>query len=334
MTVESDAFDLGTLLVPVEGRAGATARVEALIAEMSHPNIDWKHVVAGIRSYLFDHIHDLAPHADSVLPILFHYLREATARRKGSTLRAGETFFDRYQFVLASIAEGRDELLPLEARFRDFAPDYLELMLRESADGFYFEGVNERVRRAGEALAARLDGSAGILERINDLLIGQLELHAERSVSAADDEIARLRDALGRSDDTGEIFSLLETVSDRRKREDVEAAAGGGAADAAARFARIENLCDFSRNTRTWERICVLARSPVERGAIADDDAVLALLGFLIRKAQEGDDRDLQLFMSRSVASVCGALDASGRGSLLKSVVDMVMPLLLREVET
>ncbi len=334
MTVESDAFDLGTLLVPVEGRAGATARVEALIAEMSHPNIDWKHVVAGIRSYLFDHIHDLAPHADSVLPILFHYLREATARRKGSTLRAGETFFDRYQFVLASIAEGRDELLPLEARFRDFAPDYLELMLRESADGFYFEGVNERVRRAGEALAARLDGSAGILERINDLLIGQLELHAERSVSAADDEIARLRDALGRSDDTGEIFSLLETVSDRRKREDVEAAAGGGAADAAARFARIENLCDFSRNTRTWERVCVLARSLVERGAIAGDDAVLALLGFLIRKAQEGDDRDLQLFMSRSVASVCGALDASGRGSLLKSVVDMVMPLLLREVET
>jgi hypothetical protein len=37
------------------------------------------------------------------------------------------------------------------------------------------------------------------------------------------------------------------------------------------------------------------------------------------RKAQEGDDRDLQLFMSRSVASVCGALDASAGARSLKA---------------
>lgn len=333
MITEQLAFDLGALLTPVRGKIGASARVEGLIAEMSHPNIDWKHVVAGIRSYLFDYIYDLVPHSDTVLPILFHYLREATVRKKGSTLRAGETFFDRYQFVLASIAEGREELLPLEARFSDFAGGYLELMIREGEDGFFFEGVNELVRRAGERLAA-VNGSTGILERINELLTGQLALHADRAVSVYDDEIVRLRAALGRLEGADGLLDLLETVSARSKRELVEAAGRGGAADAAARFARIAELSDFSYNTRTWERICVLARSLVERGAVSNDDAVLELLGFLIRKAQEGDDRGLQLFMSRSVASVCGALDASGRGGLLKSVVDMVMPLLLREIET
>ncbi len=332
--VELDAYDLRNLLVPVEGRAGASARVENLIAEMSHPNIDWKHVVAGIRSYLFDHIHDIPAHADSVLPILFHYLREATARKKGSTLRAGETFFDRYLFVLAAIAEGRAELGPLAIRFHEFAREYLDLMARESAAGYFFRGVNERVTRLGGVLASDPGPYSDILGSINDLLLGQLALHAERSVSVRDAEVDELRAVLGAGDGTAELFELLETVSERRKREDLAGVSDTGAGGESERFARIVAVADFSRNTRAWERICVVGRSLVERGAISNGDGVLALLAFLIRKAQEGDDHDLQLYISRSVASVCGALDGSGRGSLLKNVVDMVMPLLLREVET
>ncbi|HSV96967.1 MAG TPA: PEP/pyruvate-binding domain-containing protein [Spirochaetota bacterium] len=334
MMVEPDAYDPRNLLVPIEGRAGAIVRVESLIAEMSHPNIDWKHVVAGIRSYLFDHIHDISPHADTVLPVIFHYLREATLRKKGSTLRAGETFFDRYLFVLTAIAEGRAELGPIALRFHEFARDYLDLMKRESADGYYFEGVNERVCRVGGVLAANSGAGDGILDLVSDLLVGQLALHAERSVSARDVEVENLRAALGRDAGTAELFELLEKVSQRRKREDVLLAARPNAGSAAERFARIASVADFSRNTRTWERICAVGRGLVERGSVSSEEGVLALLAFLIRRAQEGDDRDLQLFISRSVASFCGALDGSGRGSLLKSVVDMVMPLLLREVES
>ncbi len=334
MMVELDAYDLRNLLAPIEGRAGACARVESLIAEMSHPNIDWKHVVAGIRSYLFDHIHDLYSHADSVLPILFHYLREATVRKKGSTLRAGETFFDRYLFVLTSMAGGSAELEPLAVRFHEFARDYLLLMESESADGFYFEGVNERVALVGGMLAGDAGTHADILGSINGLLLEQLALHAERSVSAREDEIEALRVALGPDAGTAELFELLETVSEPRKREDLAALEDAGTAGAAERFARIAAVADFSRNTRTWERICLAGKNLVERAAISDDEGILALLAFLIRKAQEGDDRDLQLYISRSVASVCGALDGTGRGSLLKNVVDLVMPLLLREVET
>ncbi|RPI94665.1 MAG: hypothetical protein EHM32_06510, partial [Spirochaetales bacterium] len=256
MMVELDAYDLRNLLVPIEGRAGASARVESLIAEMSHPNIDWKHVVAGIRSYLFDHIHDISSHADTVLPILFHYLREATLRKKGSTLRAGETFFDRYLFVLAAVAEGRGEFGPVALRFHGFARDYLDLMKRESADGYYFEGVNERVRRVGGFLAANSGAEADILDSVSDLLLGQLALHAERSVSAGDGEVESLRAALGHDAGTAELFELLDSVSRRRKREDVLSLARSGTDGAAERFARIADVADFSRNTRAWERIC------------------------------------------------------------------------------
>ncbi len=123
----------------------------------------------------------------------------------------------------------------------------------------------------------------------------------------------------GCRDGTAELFDLLETVSERRKREDL--AGSRTPARAASRNVSrgIVAVADFSRNTRAWEHICVVGRSLVERGAISNGDGVLALLAFLIRKAPEGDDHDLQLYISRSVASVCGALDGSGRGRSLKT---------------
>ncbi|TFH37787.1 MAG: hypothetical protein E4G96_11100, partial [Chrysiogenales bacterium] len=97
---------VGDLLLPVREMVGAVQKTEGLIAELSHPNIDWKFVITGLRGYLFDYIYDIAPHAEAVMPVIYRFLREATARKKVSAVRACDTFFDRYLFVRNRLNEG------------------------------------------------------------------------------------------------------------------------------------------------------------------------------------------------------------------------------------
>ncbi|HDP81171.1 MAG TPA: hypothetical protein ENN21_10065, partial [Spirochaetes bacterium] len=272
------------------------------------------------------HIHDIGPHCEEVMPILFHYLREATLRKKGSALRASETFFDRYLFVLKSADAKEDTFGPVRDHFHTEAPAYLDLMIRESEEGYYFGDVNLRVYRLRETLQGLSGGHDGIMDRLNRFLAGQYALYLRTSTGASEEEISRLRELLGGIDGTGELFDLLAQVS-RGAMDKTAALPAEGGEDG------IISSMDFSFAVRAWERICLLSRKLIEERAITDRQAILELLGFLMTKAREGGDRDLQLFMSRTVASVCGILDRIGRADLLVDVVDMVMPPLLREIE-
>ncbi|TAL38079.1 MAG: hypothetical protein EPN93_04955 [Spirochaetes bacterium] len=330
---EHDSFDLNNLRVPLGSRVGALSRVDGLISEMSHPNIDWKFVINGIRAYLFDYIYEIIPHHEIILPILYHYIREATVRRKASALRAGDTFFDRYLFVLKqALAEG-DGFISLKDFFDRHVTDYLDLLMALSGEGFYFGGVNDRVIALGKIMAAEAGGADARLDRINAFLQKQHSLYLSHAIHTTPAEIESIREIVGESVPTAELFALLRSVSGESAAKTIEEMAPREGETSAGRFARISDLADFSYYSRAWERICLLGKSHIQEGIIGDDNAIVFMLSFLIRKSQQGGNPDLQLFMSRTVASVVGILGKIHKGDLLKIVVDMVTPPLLAEVE-
>ncbi len=95
----------------------------------------------------------------------------------------------------------------------------------------------------------------------------------------------------------------------------------------------MKELIDFHHNTVIWEKICNAAKDCIAQNIIEYDDVVLALLTFLVKKSQEGRDANLQLYISRSVASLCSVLVQQQRFVLLRQVVQMVVPVLVAEIE-
>ena len=291
-----ERFDLNDLLLPLGNKVGAVSRVQNIINEMLHPNTDWKFIVSGIRSYLYDYLHDTVPYHDRVYPIIYHYIREATVRKKASAIRASDTFFDRWLYVLKSSEGGNSDLLPVKRFFEGAAVDYLDLMIRESAEGFYFDSVNDRVVSVGSSVARDPAAREDLLRRINSFLHDQFRLYVRRSMAADEAEIAELRSVIGEQDGTVELFDLLGSVSAEAQKKALDAIEAGRDGSPVGLFARIAASIDFSHNARTWEQICLKAKGLIDQGVIASDEAVLGVLGYLIKKSSEGEDREPPAF--------------------------------------
>ncbi len=76
-----------------------------------------------------------------------------------------------------------------------------------------------------------------------------------------------------------------------------------------------------------------MARNSIEAGEIAGRRSIMHIFEFLIRKSNDGDDRNLQLFISRTLSSLCARPGEERPLGLLQNVVGLVMPVLLSEVE-
>ncbi|MBN1531546.1 MAG: hypothetical protein JXA20_02685 [Spirochaetes bacterium] len=324
--------NLDKLLLPVAGKYGATQKVSSLIQELNHPNIDWKFAVAGIRSYLYDYIHSMAGHEKDILPILIQYLSEATSRKKGSALRASETFFDRYYYVARGDGDGT-RFLALRHCFEERMVDYLALLMDLSREGYFFDFVNDMVMKAAGVLANGAGGEDRNLSAMNAFLALQYGLYIERSIVTTEDEMEEVFLHIIGSESAQKLVLLLKSVSSEAYREILEPATSGAIADQVELYRYIRDHFSFKHNAEVWERICFTIRQEIESGAIADDGSILFMLTFLIRKSNEGGDGELQLYMSRTVASVCSIVAANNNFDLLRNAIDLVMPVLLGEIE-
>ncbi len=332
LTQRPPVEDLQKLGIPFQNKVGASRKVNNLIEELSHPNIDWKTAVGEIRSYLFDYIHEIAPEGPDILPILFYFLYEATARKKGSALRACETFFNRYNFIIKNRGEGKGAFEKLQELFDEFYEKYNSLLLEESRQGYFYGSINNTVLNFGSTLVEKGEEAGPLLAKINTFIKLQFLVYLERIILTSEKEIKKLKVSLAGSSVRDEILDLLESVSKKSYRRLLDSVEDGLKKDQLGLFGRIHEKLDFSHNSRTWEKICTLVRKSIDEDGI-DDASALDLLAYLIEKSNEGSDRDLQLFISRTVASVCSTFVQKEKISLLNDVVDMVMPSLLREIE-
>ncbi len=325
--------DARLLIVPVKHMVGAVQKTEQLIAELEHPNIDWKFVITGLRGYIFDYIFDIAPHADMVMPIVYRYLREATERKKVSAVRACDTFFDRYAFVLQRIRDGDGRFAALGAYFDSVFPDYLALLCELSDEGYFFENIHDRFLSLGALLAAGGGERGDAIALLAGFLLRQYRLYVSRAIIVEEAEIHEMYAVFGGTEGRERLIDLLRSVSsaayarlsgeiERRARtRPGELFAAGGARP------------DFNQNTLLWERICLMAKASIEAGEIDDDRSIMHIFEFLIRKSNDGGDRNLQLFISRTLSSLCALLAGGGRFALLQEVVGLVMPVLVGEIE-
>jgi len=330
---ENSSVGVRDLLLPVNGMVGAVQKTENLIAELTHPNIDWKFVITGLRGYLFDYIFDLLPHTETVMPVIYRFLREATARKKVSAIRACDTFFDRYIFTASKFRDGDGRFEGVCCFFDEHLGDYLALLIRLSGEGFYFENIHDRFLSAGIILSER-GGSGEAARALARLILLQYRLYVgQRAIVVQEPDIMELYGVLGPIPGRDRFIELLREVSSsayRKRLESIERLAEGPAADL---FVRQSDLADFKHNTMLWERICLMAKGAIEGGEITGDDAIIRIFEFLIKKSNQGGDRNLQLFISRTLSSLCAVLVKNNRFALLQNVVTLVMPALLSEVE-
>jgi len=325
--------DLQALYLPVGDRYGAVKKVENLIFELEHTNIDWKYVIAEFRSYLYDFLYDSIPYAHDVLNIIFHYLIEAVARRKVSALRASDTFFDRYIFVVKQVIDGKEEFIPVKEIFNANASLFLDIMMQESEEGFYFKAINNRVKNLGSLIITAGDRDGDITGIISKFLFLQYRLYVNSSIKTNDSEIQTLISYIDDEIVQDELVHMFDIVSEATydgNLRRIERVLSEAPADLLAQH---QILMDFSHNARTWEKICLRIRRMIEEGTLIRDNSILPLLSYLIKKSHEGNDGELQLFISRTVASACTVFVTRRNHDLLKNIIDLVMPILLSEIE-
>ncbi len=334
--MDYEIYDVNNILLPVEHKIGALNRAKSLVAEMTHPNIDWKYMVTELRAYLYDYMYDIVPHSDKVLPVIFHYLKEATVRKRGSTLRAADTFLDRYLFLLKKEIEGDSSLENVTAMFDNESIEFCKILIADTADGFYLEDVNLRILQLLELSLKRKKINEKLFELCTEIIIRQFKLYVERSIIVEDEEVYALQNLWSIEHElVSELEELIKSVTHKAYQEKLQKANAltHSKKDRASLFAEIKALIDFHHNTGAWEKICITAKDCISGNIIACDDVVLALLTFLVKKSQEGRDANLQLYISRSVASLCGVLVQQQRITLLRQVVQMVVPVLVAEIE-
>jgi phosphohistidine swiveling domain-containing protein len=320
------------LLLPVKDMVGAVQKTENLIAELTHPNIDWKYVITGLRGYLYDYIYDILPDTGTVMPVIYHYLYEATARKKASAIRACDTFFDRSVFTINKLNDGDERFQEMASFFDSRMGDYLSLLIALSREKFYFENMHDRFFTFG-GLLARTGGREPFIGELARFLALQYRIYVERAIIVEESDIQELRGVISGAAGMDRLLDLLRAVS-RNAYEtrlgDIERRAG---TEPAVLFSAAGGPEIFRHNTMLWEKICLTAKGLVESGEIDDDDAIIHIFEFLIRKSNAGGDRNIQLFISRTLASLCSALVQSGRLALLRNAVALVMPVLLAEIE-
>ncbi|MDY6967102.1 MAG: PEP/pyruvate-binding domain-containing protein [Spirochaetota bacterium] len=330
---ESGIPDIRNLLLPLQNKIGATQKVKSLIEELSHPNIDWKYVTNGIRSYLFDYIYDITPYSDSVLPIIFYYLKEATLRKKESAYRASDTFFDRFMFIIKDIMDGNEKFLEIKSHFDLFAYDYIHLMIDHSKEGFYFAHINKRILLFGDFLIKANFLHNDLLDKICQFLLLQYKIYIKISILTNDQEIEELEPFINRKGIGKDIIDLLLSVSGNSYNDKLKNIENKCKYNPCEIITNENELLDFSHNSTIWVKICLLTKKYIEEGLIKEDDVILNILAYLIKKSNEGNDKDLQLFMSRTLSSVCSVLVKNDKTDLLKNVINLIMPSLLTEIE-
>ena len=208
-----NSFDLKDLLLPLGNKIGAIQKVTSLIDEMQHPNTDWKYVVAGIRTYLYDNIYDIPPFSEKILPILFYYLKEATLRKKASAVRASDTFIDRLIFVLQNIEEEKKDYKKFKSLFLNFTRQYLDLLITESREGFYFDYVNNRIIQLTQVLRETGYGSKDIHEKLATFIALQFGIYIDLAIQLTDEDVNSFTDLLTNMPEKEEVTSLLNQVS-------------------------------------------------------------------------------------------------------------------------
>ena len=326
------SFDLNDLLLPLGDKVGAIQKVTGLIQELEHPNIDWKFVIAGIRAYLYDYLYDIPPHTERVLPILFHFLMEATIRKKASAVRASDTFIDRYIFVIKNLDPKNENYRSIRESFFSFSLEYIDLLIADSRDGFYFDHVNSRMAALGRTAIEKNMGQADLVKKICVFLGLQYSIYCKNIVLTHADQIDAISGIFSGNQAASELISLLESVSEDSYRERNSRISRLIDEDPGQLISCADDLIDFSHNSRVWEKICLIIKKSIEDGAIEDERSVIYLLEYLIIQSNTGSDKNLQLFISRTVASVCSSLVNNRQIDLLRSVIDLVMPVLQKEV--
>jgi len=336
--LDQDIYDVQNIIFPVKDKVGARKKVENLVAEMTHPNIDWKYMVSGLRSYLYDYIYEIEDYSSTVLPVIFHYLAEATQRKRGSTLRAADTFFDRYIFLIRKDISGDDDLNETTAYFDYAATEFCEILEEDSKDGFFLEGVNERILNCAELLLERKGDYNEIIHRLLNILILQYGIYVRNAVVSKKDELDKVKeiwrhDESEPEDDRDVLRKLLYSVSQTQYADTLKSLENLDNSNSREQLDSFRNIIDFTHNAKTWERICVISLDLIAQDVVTNEEYILHLLSYLVEKSQQGSDPQLQLFMSRTVASVCSILVQKNKTNLLRQVLNLVLPQLLREIE-
>ena len=325
------AFDLNTLQLPVKNKFGALKKVEELITELTYENKDWKFIINGLRSYLYDYLYEITPYADQVLPVIFHYIEEATNRKRKSAIRACDTFFDRYIFILNRIEDGNKELTPLKTEFESFLKEYVDLLIEKSSEGFYFENIYNKILKLGNIQIKTENNN--LVKYLAFFLLLQYKLHVKRSIIASRDEIVTIQKILNENEKNSEIKEMIENVSMDSYSEKIKYFEKIITDSPKRVFENGEDIFNFPENTKNWEKICLFTKNSIEKGLIKNEESILTILTFIVKKSNEGTDSDFQNFMSRTLASICSSFIKEHQIDLFKKVVDLIIPVLFDEIE-
>ncbi|MCX7677990.1 MAG: PEP-utilizing enzyme [Spirochaetes bacterium] len=318
------------LLLPVNHKYGAKLKVEKLIEELRHPNIDWKYVISGLREYLYDYLYDVLPYSEHVLPIVFHYIFVGTQRGKASAIRAADTFFDRYIFILKNLF-GKDYYDVTERLFSDFAVNYCHLLIQLSRENLFFGYVNDIVRIVGFLLGEKGD-ARNIRKLLAEFLYLQYCLYVENAITLSSEKIAHATLILADTSNA-DLIEHLHSVSREFYLRRIALLHATVLKDCNELFSEENPLLDFTHNRRKWEEISRQIADAVSADTLKSDKVVKSLIAFLISTTTKGKDCDLQLFISKIVASLCEHFVKTGKTDLVRNVISLVMPTLLKEIE-
>ncbi len=325
--------DLQCLTLPVQDNYGALKKVNILIEEMNHENMDWKIIVEGIRTYFFDYMYDISPYSEKVLPVLFHFLEEATKRKKISSFRAFDTFFDRYSYIIRTMNDGGGQFTAIRHEFDTFAVRYIDLILSESNEEFYFDNAISKIITLARLLDKTDEFQSGMLSRIAEFIYTQYRLYIKASIITSKSEIIVLSALLDGNEHSKILLDLLISESDDSYSGKLKIIEDCVRQRPDELFDEENSIVNFAQNTRSWEKITLMTRDLIEKDIICGDQIIINLLGYLVKKSNEGSDRELNSFISKTIASLCAFFANRGRFELLKSVIGLVMPVLLKEIE-
>jgi len=325
--------NIDVLEMPVKNKVGALKKVQDLTEELKQENLDWRYVVNGLRAYLFDYLYDTVPNSDQVLPVIFHYIKGATDRKGNSAIRACDTFFDRYVFVLESMDRGDGGLEPVKLGFDAFLDEYIDVLIEKSKERFYFENVFNKILRFGNILVTSQKESGPIIRKMAYFLLLQYKLHIGRSIVSYTDEVDKIEEALPKDERGRTIVAYVEDVKHDLYIDKIAYLENLYREEPERFFDKDHEIYNFGENTKKWEKICSITRNSIERGWIDDENAILTILTYIVTKSNQGADLDFQRYMSRTLASICSILIENDRIDLFKKVIDLIMPSLFSEIE-
>ena len=325
--------DVNVLLIPLKNKLGATEKVEELISELTLQNLDWKYIINELRAYLYDYLYDTIPHADKVYPVIFYYLKEATNRKRKSAIRACDTFFDRYLYILENLNDGNENLKPLRLVFDGFVNEYVDTLIEKGNEGFYFDNISNMILEFGRILTTSEPNNKVIIQKLANFLSLQYKLHMNNSIVTLKEEMDGLKEILAKNKCNQEILQLMDNVSYDSYEEKIGKLSNLSLKNP-ERFFEIGNeLFDINENTRNWEKICSLSRDAIENGRIKDEKSILEILNYIVKKSNQGRDARFQNYMSRTLTSICSTFIKKNQIELLKKVIDLILPVQFSEIE-